>query len=202
MNIFARSTPTPAHTHALRLSASDTGSLASSSNSKGLNLTDHENGKNDDKDQPPEGHQSSEYSDDEYLSQYSEEDDDDDDHSGSGSLSPITIPSPDSAHVQKEAPPTKSKSKLATGKHTRGRPQLQINTSHLFASSPSSIIPSNARAWYDYDLSVVVALVSPIGNWLTGGDHVKNVLLTVLLIFYLHQIIEGTLPSLCSAYYH
>ncbi|KAL0068230.1 hypothetical protein AAF712_004615 [Marasmius tenuissimus] len=34
------------------------------------------------------------------------------------------------------------------------------------------------------------ALVSPIGNWLTGGDHVKNVVLVLLLLFYLHQIIE------------
>ncbi|KIJ64364.1 hypothetical protein HYDPIDRAFT_40580 [Hydnomerulius pinastri MD-312] len=46
------------------------------------------------------------------------------------------------------------------------------------------------RAWYEFDLSVVIALVSPIGNWLTGGDHVKNILLILLLIFYLHQIIE------------
>ncbi|KAF8153824.1 hypothetical protein B0H34DRAFT_719260 [Crassisporium funariophilum] len=46
------------------------------------------------------------------------------------------------------------------------------------------------RAWYEFDLAVVVALVSPIGNWLTGGDHVKNLLLIVLLIYYLHQIIE------------
>ncbi|KAJ8481847.1 hypothetical protein ONZ45_g15163 [Pleurotus djamor] len=47
---------------------------------------------------------------------------------------------------------------------------------------------------HEFDLAVVVALVSPIGSWLTGGDHVKNLLallLVSLLIFYLHQIIEG-----------
>ncbi|KAF9481092.1 hypothetical protein BDN70DRAFT_920097 [Pholiota conissans] len=48
----------------------------------------------------------------------------------------------------------------------------------------------NSRAWYEFDLAVVVALVSPVGNWLTGTDHIKNLLLIVLLIFYLHQIIE------------
>ena len=48
-----------------------------------------------------------------------------------------------------------------------------------------------SRAWYEFDLAVVVALVSPIGNWLTGGDHIKNLLLIALLIFYLHQIIES-----------
>ncbi|KAI6030027.1 hypothetical protein EDC04DRAFT_3091843 [Pisolithus marmoratus] len=36
----------------------------------------------------------------------------------------------------------------------------------------------------------MIALASPIGNWLTGGDHVKNALLLFLLVYYLHQIIE------------
>ncbi|TBU43032.1 hypothetical protein BD309DRAFT_991277 [Dichomitus squalens] len=45
-------------------------------------------------------------------------------------------------------------------------------------------------SWADLDLSIVVALVSPIGNWLTGGDHMKNIFLIILLILYLHQIIE------------
>ena len=51
--------------------------------------------------------------------------------------------------------------------------------------------PETSKGWYEFDLSVTIALVSPIGNWLTGGDHVKNLLLILLLIFYLHQIIEG-----------
>ncbi|KAH8101259.1 hypothetical protein BXZ70DRAFT_1007640 [Cristinia sonorae] len=46
------------------------------------------------------------------------------------------------------------------------------------------------RSWYDLDLSLVVALISPIGNWLTGSDHIKNLFLILLLIFYLHQLIE------------
>ncbi|KAL4071304.1 hypothetical protein V8B97DRAFT_1871274 [Scleroderma yunnanense] len=48
----------------------------------------------------------------------------------------------------------------------------------------------SSRAWYEFDLSVMVALASPVGNWLTGGDHVKNLFLILLLIFYLHQLIE------------
>lgn len=47
------------------------------------------------------------------------------------------------------------------------------------------------RSWYEFDLTVVAALASPIGNWLTGGDHVKNAILVLFLLFYLHQIIEG-----------
>lgn len=54
--------------------------------------------------------------------------------------------------------------------------------------------PSRARepltsSWADIDLSIIVACVSPVGNWLTGGDHIKNLFLIILLIFYLHQLI-------------
>ncbi|KAG1873821.1 hypothetical protein F4604DRAFT_756501 [Suillus subluteus] len=55
---------------------------------------------------------------------------------------------------------------------------------------PPDVEPEISKGWYEFDLSVILALVSPIGNWLTGGDHVKNILLILLLIFYLHQIIE------------
>lgn len=48
-----------------------------------------------------------------------------------------------------------------------------------------------SRTWADLEWSMVVALVSPVGNWLTGSDHVKNLFLLLLLIFYLHQLIEG-----------
>ncbi|KAF9468461.1 hypothetical protein BDZ94DRAFT_1184174 [Collybia nuda] len=77
---------------------------------------------------------------------------------------------------------------------TRENPKRpHIDTSNLAPPKdrghPSPMSP-NSRAWYEFDLAVVVALVSPIGNWLTGGDHIKNLLLIILLIFYLHQIIE------------
>ncbi|KAF8629343.1 hypothetical protein AX15_003494 [Amanita polypyramis BW_CC] len=49
---------------------------------------------------------------------------------------------------------------------------------------------STSRAWYEFDLAVLVALVSPVGHWLTGGDHIKNLFMLILLIYYLHQIIE------------
>ncbi|KAJ4490522.1 hypothetical protein J3R30DRAFT_3278128 [Lentinula aciculospora] len=50
--------------------------------------------------------------------------------------------------------------------------------------------PAQARSWYEFDLAVVAALVSPVGQWLTGGDYIKSLLLVLLLVFYLHQIIE------------
>ncbi|KAH8112120.1 hypothetical protein DFH11DRAFT_1546096 [Phellopilus nigrolimitatus] len=49
---------------------------------------------------------------------------------------------------------------------------------------------SSGSSWLGYDLSIIVALVSPIGNLLTGSDHIKNILLLLLLIYYLHQLVE------------
>ncbi|KIM42083.1 hypothetical protein M413DRAFT_445243 [Hebeloma cylindrosporum] len=72
------------------------------------------------------------------------------------------------------------------------RPTIDTGNHGHHHHSPTKSSPASptSRAWYEFDLAVVVALVSPIGNWLTGTDHVKNLLLIVLLIFYLHQIIE------------
>ncbi|KAJ6542940.1 hypothetical protein B0H19DRAFT_1380980 [Mycena capillaripes] len=44
--------------------------------------------------------------------------------------------------------------------------------------------------WYKPSVPVLLALAPPIGNWLTGGDHLKDLLLLLLLVFYLHQLVE------------
>ncbi|KAF9016303.1 hypothetical protein BDZ89DRAFT_1141553 [Hymenopellis radicata] len=71
---------------------------------------------------------------------------------------------------------------------------------HSTATAPTS--PPNAppprldtpkspsRAWYQFDFAVVIALLSPVGNLLTGGDLIKNLIYILFLLFYLHQIIE------------
>ncbi|KAF7314401.1 OTU domain-containing protein [Mycena kentingensis (nom. inval.)] len=46
------------------------------------------------------------------------------------------------------------------------------------------------RPWYKPSLPVVLALSPALGNWLTGGDYLKDLLLLILLIFYLHQLVE------------
>ncbi|KAJ7657656.1 hypothetical protein DFH06DRAFT_1327737 [Mycena polygramma] len=48
----------------------------------------------------------------------------------------------------------------------------------------------DARPWYKPSIPVLLALAPPIGNWLTGGDHLKDLLLLLLLVFYLHQLVE------------
>jgi hypothetical protein len=72
-------------------------------------------------------------------------------------------------------------------------------------SPQSSFVPNRKQSkdtsdnqrssWADMDFSVMVALASPIGSWLFGHDHLKNFFVVLLLIFYLHQLIEGELPS-------
>ena len=69
------------------------------------------------------------------------------------------------------------------------------------AAQPPAASTKKSSSWTDLDLSIIVALVSPIGNWLTGGDHIKNLFLIILLIFYLHQIIESTSPRSYSGLY-
>ncbi|KAJ7438059.1 hypothetical protein FB451DRAFT_1304608 [Mycena latifolia] len=45
--------------------------------------------------------------------------------------------------------------------------------------------------WYKPSQPMLLALAPPVGNWLTGVDHLKDALLLLLLVFYLHQLIEG-----------
>ncbi|EPQ55608.1 hypothetical protein GLOTRDRAFT_138471 [Gloeophyllum trabeum ATCC 11539] len=56
--------------------------------------------------------------------------------------------------------------------------------------SKQSRAVATSSSWTDFDFSIMLALAAPIGNWLTGTDHLKNLFLICLLIFYLHQIIE------------
>ncbi|KAJ3712408.1 hypothetical protein C8R42DRAFT_713658 [Lentinula raphanica] len=77
-----------------------------------------------------------------------------------------------------------------TGEDSQDEGQNFRSNSEQFEHRPLTHQPAQARSWYEFDLAVVAALVSPIGQWLTGGDHIKNLLLVMLLVFYLHQIIE------------
>ena len=90
---------------------------------------------------------------------------------------------------EKEPPSSRQTNQKSKPKTAR------IHTDDIATPRRSSLLHTptspTSRAWYEFDLAVVVALVSPIGNWLTGGDHIKNLLLVSLLIFYLHQIVEG-----------
>ncbi|THG94557.1 hypothetical protein EW026_g6941 [Hermanssonia centrifuga] len=78
--------------------------------------------------------------------------------------------------------------------HQKGKGKGAANGGHRPAGvgkrPATKVEKQESKSWSDLDLSMVVALISPIGNWLTGSDHVKNLFLLLLLIFYLHQLIE------------
>jgi hypothetical protein len=74
------------------------------------------------------------------------------------------------------------------GVHSRSL-EREPEEQHLDHLDPSA---NAARsAWYKFDTAVIIALLSPFSKWLTGGDHVKHLLFIALVVYYLHQIIEG-----------
>jgi hypothetical protein len=94
--------------------------------------------------------------------------------------------------------PRRRAARTHTGSPARGAPTYARPppVSHAYASSSRASIASatprpQKPAWYSFDLPVALALVAPLGNVLTGGDHVRNVLLLGLLVYFLHQVIEG-----------
>jgi hypothetical protein len=52
---------------------------------------------------------------------------------------------------------------------------------------------TRSSSWTDLDLSIIVAVITPLVNWLTGSDHLKNLFLVLFLIVYLQQLIQGML---------
>ncbi len=51
--------------------------------------------------------------------------------------------------------------------------------------------PPRSSSWAELDLSIIVAVVAPLVNWLTGSDQIKNLFLVLFLIVYLHQLVQG-----------
>lgn len=78
---------------------------------------------------------------------------------------------------------------------TRRRSSSSLRAEPALPNSLPPVVHGAKSSWTDLDLSVVVALAAPIGNWLTGNDHLKNLFLILLLIIYLHKLIQGMLPS-------
>lgn len=138
-------------------------------------------------------------------------------YSGESPLNRIHKSQANPVHKEDVSSPSPYDSCLDSGNETDGDASAAVaaaSVSQQGAPSVSRVLSPAAsredngeekaasKAWYEFDVSLVLALVSPIGNWLTGGDHVKNLLLILLLIFYLHQIIEGELSCSLSSGLH
>lgn len=46
--------------------------------------------------------------------------------------------------------------------------------------------------WKELDISVVISILTPLLSWAFGREYMKNVLLAIFLVYYLHQLIEGS----------
>jgi len=58
--------------------------------------------------------------------------------------------------------------------------------------------PRSPSSLADLDLSIIIAVIAPLVNWLTGSDQLKNLFLILFLIVYLHQLVQGVLQRSCS----
>ena len=62
-----------------------------------------------------------------------------------------------------------------------------------FAARPVDEIHERASSpWKDLDISVVISILTPLLSWAFGTEYVKNVLVAIFLVYYLHQLIEGS----------
>lgn len=104
------------------------------------------------------------------------------------------FPSPPTSHGYDEDEEEEEEEHISSGED-RARassiPQTAAPFAEAYEREEEEDHTPESRPWYRPSLPVVLALAPPIGNWLTGGDHLKDLLLLLLLVFYLHQLIEG-----------
>jgi hypothetical protein len=73
-----------------------------------------------------------------------------------------------------------------TAPSLKGRIPEEFDMGNEFSKAPP-----RSSSWADLDLSIIVAVIAPLVNWLTGSDQLKNLFLILFLIVYLHQLVQG-----------
>ncbi|KAF9791975.1 hypothetical protein BJ322DRAFT_996754 [Thelephora terrestris] len=74
-------------------------------------------------------------------------------------------------------------------KEPAGKPDSQTNG---FTARPVDQLHDQAPSspWRDLDMSVVISILTPLLSWAFGREYMKNILVAIFLIYYLHQLIE------------
>lgn len=75
-----------------------------------------------------------------------------------------------------------------TAPSPKGRTADELDVGNEFSTGPP-----RSSSWADLDISIIVAVIAPLVNWLTGSDQIKNLFLILFLIVYLHQLVQGKL---------
>ena len=85
---------------------------------------------------------------------------------------------------------------LAGGARASSSKEQVVHELEVDAENPRKKHRKSSRhtsLWTELDLSVMIALIAPLVNWLTGSDHLKSLFLVLFLIIYLHQLVQGAL---------
>lgn len=72
--------------------------------------------------------------------------------------------------------------------------KLDSQTNNGFAVRPTDgrHDRTTSSPWKELDISVVISILTPLLSWAFGREYMKNVLVAVFLVYYLHQLIEGS----------
>ena len=68
----------------------------------------------------------------------------------------------------------------------------QFNASPVRPFDEPNTHPSSSSGWRELDISVVISILTPLLSWAFGREYMKNVLVAIFLVYYLHQLIEGS----------
>jgi hypothetical protein len=71
-----------------------------------------------------------------------------------------------------------------------------------FTVRPTDQHPDHTTSspWKDLDISVVISILTPLLSWAFGREYMKNILVAIFLVYYLHQLIEGSyIRQMCLA---
>ena len=83
-----------------------------------------------------------------------------------------------------------------TGRQQHGQTlngKIDSQTNGFTFSPPDELqdhIVSSPRK--DLDISVVISILTPLLSWAFGGEYMKNIIVAICLVYYLHQLIEGS----------
>lgn len=99
---------------------------------------------------------------------------------GNGHGSPFSLPTG-------EEPQHAPRRRASNSSFTR---RATAQSENVSGSSSPTRKPAATREWYEINIAVIIALLSPLVNWLTGGNYVQQFVMLGLLVYYLHQIIE------------
>ena len=77
--------------------------------------------------------------------------------------------------------------------------KLDAQTNGFNVRSADELHDHNSSSRKELDISVVISILTPLLSWVFGREYMKNILVAIFLVYYLHQLIEGSYScEMCS----